>query len=436
MVQKKKNDIRTEEIQLRSDEVQEVLSIVPNWMIRWGNLLILSLIVLSLVMSWIIKYPDTIVSNITITTVIPPEKLYARSNGQIEALMVSNNQLVSKKDILAVVESTGNFKDILKLRMMLDTLRIDYSNFYFPMEQIPTLFLGPIDSDYAIFETNYADYILNKELKPYSNEILANKLSIAEAKNRLVILLSEQSLNEKEIEIKENDLKRFKTLLDKGAIAQQEYDMKVLDFLQAQRSKASIASSISQLKDIINNSNSTYRSTEIERIRAENQYLKKTIQSFNQLKQSIENWELLYAFKPSINGKVSFSSFLSTNQFIRQGDLVFTIIPENNNSYVGKTFAPQQNSGKIKIGQKVNIRLDNYPFEEYGILQGFVGNVSLVPDAENNYLIEVKLPEQLVTSYSLDIDFKQEMTGTAEIVTEDLRLLERFFYQLKSIFED
>ena len=32
--------------ELRSEEVQEILSQVPHWMIRWGNIVILTIIVL------------------------------------------------------------------------------------------------------------------------------------------------------------------------------------------------------------------------------------------------------------------------------------------------------------------------------------------------------------------------------------------------------
>ena len=47
-------------IELRSEEVQEILEKVPHWMIRWGNVLFLALIVLLLVISWFVKYPDVI----------------------------------------------------------------------------------------------------------------------------------------------------------------------------------------------------------------------------------------------------------------------------------------------------------------------------------------------------------------------------------------
>jgi len=51
-------------------------------------------------------------------------------------------------------------------------------------------------------------------------------------------------------------------------------------------------------------------------------------------------------------------------------------------------------------------------------------------------LIDVKLPKKIITSYNKEIEFKQEMIGSAKIVTEDLRLIERFFYQFKGVFNN
>lgn len=81
----------------------------------------------------------------------------------------------------------------------------------------------------------------------------------------------------------------------------------------------------------------------------------------------------------------------------------------------------------------MNIKLENYPDIEFGVLNGIVKNISLIPDSEGLYFVDVELPKKLITSYKKEIDFKQEMRGTAEIITEDLRLIERFFYQLKGI---
>ncbi|UOB17724.1 HlyD family secretion protein [Abyssalbus ytuae] len=422
------------EIQIRSEEVQEILSYIPNWMIRWGNTLVLSLIIGLLLISWFVKYPDTIGAEIIITTLNPPQKIYANTSGQLDAILIEDNEIVEKNQILAIIENTANYEDVLLLKNLIDTLTIDYNNFYFPTNQLPLLFLGDVENDYALFERSYEEYILNKELKPYTNEFLANQISINEAKSRLNILLSQQNINKRELDLKKKDLERSESLYKKGVISTQEYDQKQLDYLQAERAFKNISTSISQLRETINNSQRQLRGTEIKKTQDENKAIKNVVQSYNQLKRSLKNWELKYVLKSSINGKVSFLSFWNENQNVNQDDLVFTIIPEGNHIFIGKIKAGAQNSGKIKIGQKVNIRLVNYPYAEFGMLEGKIKNISLVPDNEGNYLIDVKLPNKLITTYNQEIEFKQEMRGTVEIITEDLRLIERFFYQLKSVF--
>lgn len=429
-----KKNIDQSDLQLRSEEVQEILTFIPNWMIRWGNSLILFLIFGLLLISWFVKYPDTIPVEIIVTTVIPPEKIFSKSSGQIDVILVNDNDIVSESKILAILENSANYQDVLLLKKSIDTVIINYDNFYFPIERLPMLFLGDVESDYALFESNYSEYKLNKELKPFSNEFLANQLSISEAKSRLNILISQEALNKSELELKKKDLDRYKTLYEKGIISSQDYDQKQLEYLQAQRSFRSISSSISQLRETINNSRKNLRGTEIKEAQNDSKSLKNVIQSYNQLKRSIKNWELKYVLQSSINGKVSFLSFWNENQNVNQGDLVFTIIPKGNNSFIGKIKAPAQNSGKIKIGQQVNIRLANYPYTEFGMLEGNIKSISLMPDNNGNYLIDIELPEKLITTYNTEIEFKQEMRGTAQIITEDLRLIERFFYRLRNIF--
>jgi len=62
-----------------------------------------------------------------------------------------------------------------------------------------------------------------------------------------------------------------------------------------------------------------------------------------------------------------------------------------------------------------------------------VQNISLVPDDKGNYYVDVVLPEGLKTSYNKTLKFDKELRGNAEIVTQDLRLIERFFYQIMKL---
>ena len=424
-----------DDIELRSEEVQEILTRPPNWMIRWGSVLFLGLIVLLLAISWIIDYPDIIPSQAIITTQIPPQKERARSTGRFSAILVEDNEEVKKDQPLAIIENTANYEDIYKLKSILDTISLQEEAFYFPYEKVPTLSLGNIESEYALFVNNYILYQLNKEYEPFSNQAIANRISISQTRTRLENMKSQRAIYQQELNLAKIDLERDETLYKNGTISARDVEASRIGFLQAERNFKGIDSQISQLVEGLGGAQSSAKGTEINGIREEKTLLIGVIQSLNQLKRSIKDWELTYALTSKIDGKVSYLNFWSENQTVNAGDVVFTIIPKEGSDYVAKLKTPAQNSGKIKVGQEVIIRLENYPDTEYGTLEGKITKMSVIADEEGMYAIDVTLPEKLITTFDKEIQFQQEMRGVGEIVTEDLRLFERFFYQLRDLFK-
>lgn len=100
---------------------------------------------------------------------------------------------------------------------------------------------------------------------------------------------------------------------------------------------------------------------------------------------------------------------------------------------IGRLQIPATNSGKVKEGQKVLLKLDNYPYQEFGMVEGRVKNMANAPDKDGNYYVNVILPNGLQTSFHKTLPFDKELKGNAEVVTRDLRLLERFFYQMRKL---
>ncbi|WP_298903706.1 HlyD family efflux transporter periplasmic adaptor subunit [uncultured Psychroserpens sp.] len=427
--------INTTDIELRSEEVQDVLESVPHWMIRYGNMVLLALIIMLLFISWFVKYPDIITSEAAVTTKLPPQKKYVRLSGRLDSLFVKDNQMVNKGDILALIENPANYNHIKRLKSTIDTIKLNDKKFSFPLEELPILFLGEIDSEYALFENSYLQYQLNKELQPFSNEQNGNRISKAQLYARLNTLKNQKTIQKQELDFQKKELERHQKLFNKGVISKQEIESKELVYLQSERNYANMDASISQIREAIGNANTNTINTTINQTKEDIGLLKNVIQSFNQLKRALISWEMKYAVVSDMDGKVAFSKLWVTNQRVNQGDLLFTIIPEENSAYIAKLKTPAQNSGKIKTGQTVNIKLENYPDTEFGTIQGHIKSISLLPDENGFYLITVSLPDKLITSYKKEIPFRYEMRGSAEIITEDLRLIERFFYQLKNVFK-
>jgi multidrug efflux pump subunit AcrA (membrane-fusion protein) len=421
------------EIELRSEEVQDILTRVPHWMIRWGNVLVLALLLMVFVGSWLIQYPDIIKTDIVITTATPPEKLITRSAGRIEKIFVQDQAIIPKGTALCVIENSANYNDVFLLKSIIDTIHLEQSEF--PFDLLKMSQLGDVENTYSVFQKEYVSEQLNKKLQPYKVESTAQSLENIQLRERLNLLISQKEINEGELQLQKKELDRYETLFSKGIISAQEIEKQRLQYLQAQKNYKSLLSSISQLKSSLNELNRSKKSTLISEDK-ENVILERNVlQSFFQLKKAVKDWELNYVLRSSITGKLSYLQIWKENQTVTSGENVFSVIPVSVNNYLGKVKAVAQNSGKLKIGQDVNIRLANFPDREYGILKGKVKSISLTPDKDGNLLLDISLPNGLQTSYNKKLKFQQEMPGTAEIVTEDLRLLERILYQFRDIFK-
>jgi multidrug resistance efflux pump len=419
-------------IELRSEEVQEILTRVPNWMIRWGTVLIFAIILMLFFVSYLIKYPDVIATQIVITTNIPPEKLVTKVSGKIKSILVKDKSNINQNTPLAVIENSANYQDVFKLKNIIDS--IDINKKPFPFNEFQNAQFGEIESAFAIFQKESIADGLNKNLQPFQVNGSAQSYEAIQLRERLSLLESQKSINQNEMTLQKIDLDRNQSLFQKGIIAAQELEKHKLTYLQVERNYKSLLSNISSLKSSLIELNRNSKTNSINENKENVNLERNVIQAFYQLKKAIKDWELNYVLRSSIAGKVSFLQIWSENQFVSAGENVFSIIPSTQTGYIGKVKAIALNSGKIKIGQDVNIRLSNFPDREFGMLLGKIKNISLTPDKEGNLLIDVSLPNGLQTTYKKQITFQQEMSGSAEIITEDLRLLERILYQFRDFF--
>ncbi len=429
MPKRKKQD----NLNLRSEEVQEILSNPPVWIVRWGITLIFMFTSIILTLSFIIKYPDFVTAKVLVTTKQPTEMIVSRYSGQLERLFIKNRDTVKVNQKLAVIKNTANYEDVYFLKQIIDSIPFNLKDFKFPFEKTTYLALGDVGSAYINFEKSYIDYFLLKGLDPYNNQLTGNKTSLQEIKIQLKNQVDQKHLLEQEFILKQIDMERNKHLLEKGVISQQAYELKQLDFIQMQKNISSMAISISQMTEAISSANQILKNTRINEQEDNMRFSKNLKQSYDLLKEAIRGWEYNYVLSSSINGVVSFQDFWGVNQFVDVGSVVFSILPTDTSNLVGKLVITAQNAGKVTIGQKVLIKLDNYPYQQFGMLVGIVTNFSISPNDEGNYTVFISLPKGTKTTYNKTFTFIQELLGNAEIVTEDLSVAERLFYKFKEV---
>src|SRR3954454_15339396 len=74
--------------EVNSEEVQDILSKMPHWIIRYGTTILFAMIILLFAGAFFIHYPDVIVTNVNITSSNPPFKVVAQANGRIQQIFV------------------------------------------------------------------------------------------------------------------------------------------------------------------------------------------------------------------------------------------------------------------------------------------------------------------------------------------------------------
>jgi multidrug resistance efflux pump len=423
---------RKNNIQLRSEEIEDILGKVPGWVTRNGILMLLGVILLLLLGSIVFKVPDVRRARITVSSLQPPAEIEARAAGHIEALLVSDNEKVPPGKVLAVIENPADFKDIMGLKEELHLVEL-------PTDTIPELELpvngdadlGPVQAEYATFYKNYRDYREFIELSYHQRKIdlLLKQLDQYEifSKNldtRAEILYEDYELSRKQY-------MRDSVLFEQDVVAESVYEDSRAQML-AKRASWQAMLSLKAENDIkIAGLQEQVLEMELKQREQLAQLTTSLEESLNNVNAAIATWETQYLIISPIEGQVTFNEIWSENQNVKAGDKVMTIIPGESNTLIGKIRLPLMGAGEVEEEQPVNIRFDNFPHLKYGMVKGTVSNVSKVPQ-DNYYTVEVKLPEGLKTYYNIEIDFSQNMQGDAEIITDRMRLIQRIFNPVKS----
>ncbi len=420
-----------DKIEIRSDEVQEIMSYIPPWIIRWG-ISVIALCVLSLLfLSWFIRYPEIITARITLSTTPPPIRVRANSSGALAKLFVEENMIVQAGDYLAVLKNAADIDRVLALERQLEdfaSLRIKDKHFE-ALNQ-----LGELQTDYNLWIKRIKEQGFHQQSASFRREKIANLQAQYQELQKVNEGLSDQlKLRERELEIAQNEFEIDQDLYQKETIARVEMEQSEMRYLQQklslEQSSNQIHNNQIQLREyskIINQLKQDTKST--------SHSLSLNISDSHQrLLSSLAIWKQRYLMIAPASGKLSFFDVWALHQFVGQGTAVMSIVP-NSTSIIGKLALQPTGSGQVKVGQTVNIKLDNYNPQHYGMLQGRIQQIAALPK-EDIYVADVALSDGLRTTYGQQLAFKAEMTGTAEIITDNLRLIERVFNQLRLLWD-
>jgi len=410
--------------EIHSEDLQEIIAKPPSWLIRRGISLVLLSIMLLISFTFFIRYPEIVNSTLKFNTSSSPKIMVSKITGNLTKILVLEGDWVDKNQEIAFMESIADHKQVLDILESLKKLRTDGSS-SIDLDKIlsPTLLeLGELQNSYQDFFLAYINYKAINEGGIYEKrkKIINDELANVNQQNELIE--ETYDLQKKELELAEQEYKRYKVLADKKIISPLEIQQKEAALLIKRQSLPQIKANI-----ITNSSNQLSKDKELSEIN--NQIFeeeKRFTQSLNSFISQAENWKKQYIITSPSEGYLVYGDFLQENQFIKADEPIFYVHTAKND-FFGEMLIPQVYSSMVKLHQPVLIKVRSFPYQEYGYLHGKIDYISEIPLRDSIFLTKVSLVRSDQDSL---IKLKPGIIADAEIITENRSIFNRIWYNI------
>ena len=407
---------------LYSDPVKEIMGNPPRRILRWGTSVLFGVFVLFLIFAWLIRYPDTVPAPVEITTVNAPVTLFSKITGRIIKRYINEQDTVAPGKLLVVMETAASIEEVTKLKQIVDTITRPE---FLSTELLPDFSeLGEIQVYWASFRKKLSDFNNYVANDLYGSQITSATKEIDGIKSYIARVKEMEKLYAEKQRLERNKYARDSSLFTSGVYSESELE----------KSRQTLISTDIELQDVrmvhsaksmeLVQKDQLLQEYKIRREEDRDKFYSELNELLLNLKAQIIIWENTYTLVSQIAGIVTFTKIMNENQTVVKDEAVLSIVPLETGDFVGRINLKMQRSGKVDTGQTVNIKLSGYPYLEFGMVRGVVKSKSLVA-ASDAYLIGISFPNGLTTLYGKKLDFLQNMQGNAEIITEDLRLLEK-----------
>lgn len=424
----------------RTEEVRDIIERMPHSFARYITFVVCGIMVLLLFFGYIVEYPDIVTGEVTVSAQQAPLRLIAEQNGKLRLSGIHSQDTVENGQLLAWIDNPADPKLIDSIKAAIKELKPPLKDAHRLYNKLPRhINLGDLTIPYSSFLNSVkqlSDYQQNKIYDKQANTLVQ---VLNEQKSALHTLGEKVELSRANMQLMRKFLERDSILLARKVISQAEFDQSMASNFSSEDQFKSSLRNTGSVREQISNTENSIQQNRIVKSEKELQLDLEVVTTFNNLIDKINLWEKQYLIRTPMGGKVQFLKFWNQNQFVRAGEPLFSIVPFNTD-VLGQVQLPILGAGKVKKGQEAIIKLADYPYMEYGYVKALVTNIGLVASplsAEGNvvdtYLVTLSFPDKLKTNYGTELDFKFESKGTADIITKDRRLIERFFDNLRYI---
>ncbi|MDB4952274.1 MAG: hypothetical protein JWM27_4923 [Gemmatimonadetes bacterium] len=425
------------QLNLRSEELHEIIGAVPHWLVRWGTTLVFATVGMLFAVGWLVRYPDVVTGKVVLTTPEPPVRLVPRVSGEVEHLFVKDEERVRPGQPLVVLRGAARWEDVLALSERLERFERAMGDDAAVRDAVfdPMLSLGDLHPVYAAFLQSLSDARSSRAGTFDAQRVAELERQIRDQEAVRANAVAKQHVLADQLDLARRDRDRARAMAAQKLIAETDLDHAEAEYLQRRAAVQDGQSAVASVEVQI----SAARSQVLDlRQRVDDQGRNQGLTlrtALATLRGAVARWDQENVLRAPSAGRVSLFRVLGPHQFVDAGTPLLAIVPERGRA-VGRVLLASAGAGKVEVGQRVLLRLESFPSREYGAVVGRVARVAQLPlekrdSDDTQYLIEVAVPAELVTTYGRRLPFRQEMRGDADIVTRNRRLIARFFDQVR-----
>lgn len=407
-----------------SDEIQDIITVPPSWILRWGISLFLGILVLCIALSSLIRYPDIVNATLKIESPNSPKPVVTKVSGKLIKLLAKENQEVDAGQPLAYIESTANHDEVLKLISKLKYLQkaalLNTSDGEILLDKTDNTQLGELQASFQSFSQEYLSYRSSVENGFYIKKKSYLQKDLVDLTRQETQLKAQKLIQEKDLGLAEEEYRMHQKLAKERVETSAELRQEESKYLAK---KAPLIQTDAALVTASTN----YSAKEKEILELDNQISEekfKFMQALNSLISQADDWKNKYVLSAAQSGRLSYAGIVQENQVLTPNQEVFYVNP-GNEDFFGEMTIPQNSMGKVKKDQQVLIKLKSYPFEEYGMLKGKISYIADVPYKDSVFVSKVDFKIKNTSDMKKPIHLKQGMMADAEIITQDATFLER-----------
>ncbi len=404
------------------EEIRDILGMPPIWLARWGTLVILLTLLAVLALGLAFYYPEKMEAEILLTTANPPIPIIAQTDGYLK-IWVEEGDTVEQGAFLGMIRSTARLEDVMTLEEDLKKIQEFDKTALYEYEPQKYLRLGELQADYRAFLRLFQEFSFDQS--EYDSE------KTRKLKSKLKRYLRKRKKLEEELQAAIDDREHLQKQLDQW---QQRYEGAVSDLEKVQAAREALIEqdmSIAEMEDAIFRLSQNVDKLKAAIVASEDKNggdigkYQVLLQGIAELDNQLQAWKNKYLLIAPETGVISFYNLRPESRYVHAGDRIMALVPQvEGNELVGEILLPIAGSGKVKIGQRVLIRFESYPFEEFGMVEGRVTGKALLPQ-NDSYFVTVSLPNGLLTNKGEILPFHQLMSGKAEILIDEKRFVDR-----------